>query len=375
MSEKVLFVDDEPSVLDGIRRQLRKLVELETAVGGEEGLAKLQESGPFAVVVADMRMPRMNGAEFLSKVRELSPDTMRVILSGQADLESTIAAVNSGRIYRFLTKPCPAEELWETVKAGMDQYRLINVERELLDKTLSGAVNMLTEILGITNPAAFSRASRVRRYAESMGSALGLDNNWEFKLATMLSQIGCITLPGDTLAKVYAGQALSSEETRLYDGHPDIAGRLLVSIPRLEGVAEMIKGQCQAAVTTLPDDCGQWPPQVLGAQVLRTAAEFDRLIGSGVKREDALRKLQPGTAQLIAAALAQVSITREEAQTKSVKVGQLVIGMLLDEDLVTTNGMRLMPKGQEITQSTITRLHAIAQGVGIVEPFRVTVFV
>lgn len=376
MSEKVLFVDDEPSVLDGIRRQLRKVADMATATGGEEGLQLVRESGPFAVVVADMRMPKMNGAEFLSKVRELSPDTVRVILSGQADLESTIAAVNSGRIFRFLTKPCPAEELWETVKAGIDQYRLINVERDLLEKTLSGAVTMLTEILGITNPAAFGRASRIRRYAESMGDALGLQNDWQFRLAAMLSQIGCITLPADTLAKIYAGQALSSEEKRLNEGHPEIAGRLLASIPRLDGVAAMIRGQCQAADTTaLPGDCAQWPPEVLGAQILRIAAEFDRLTGSGVKREDVLRKLAQGTAPQIATAMAAVPVAREEVQNKLVKVGQLVIGMILDEDLMSTNGIRLIPRGQEITQSTITRLRGVAEGVGIVEPFRVNVFV
>ena len=126
MSERILFVDDEPNLLDGIRRTLRKHGGLQTATSGAEGLRLLNEAGPFALVVSDMRMPLMNGAKFLAKVRELAPDTVRMILSGQSDLQATIAAVNDGDIYRFLNKPCPAEQLWSAVEDGLKQYRLLS---------------------------------------------------------------------------------------------------------------------------------------------------------------------------------------------------------------------------------------------------------
>src|SRR5208282_5972980 len=100
MSERVLFVDDEPQVLEGIQRSLRKQVAIHTATSGAEGLRLLSEMGPFAVVVSDMRMPIMSGAQFLARVREQTPDTVRMILSGHADLAATIAAVNEGHIYR-----------------------------------------------------------------------------------------------------------------------------------------------------------------------------------------------------------------------------------------------------------------------------------
>src|SRR3984957_7872120 len=102
MSERILFVDDEPNVLEGIKSLLRKQGSLHMATSGADGLRVLREEGPFALVVSDMRMPVMNGAQFLAKVREQSPDTVRMILSGQSDLPATIAAVNEGRIYRFL---------------------------------------------------------------------------------------------------------------------------------------------------------------------------------------------------------------------------------------------------------------------------------
>jgi DNA-binding NtrC family response regulator len=96
MTERVLFVDDEPNVLEAIQRTLRKHVDLQTASSGAAGLRVLNETGPFALVISDMRMPSMNGAQFLAKVREKSPDTVRMILSGQADLQATIDAVTLG---------------------------------------------------------------------------------------------------------------------------------------------------------------------------------------------------------------------------------------------------------------------------------------
>ena len=102
---KVLFVDDEPHLLAAIQRALRNHFEVFTAVGGTEGLGVLQTAGPFPVVLSDMRMPEMSGVQFLGKVRELYPDTVRMIFSGQADLPATIAAVNEGNIFRFLSRP------------------------------------------------------------------------------------------------------------------------------------------------------------------------------------------------------------------------------------------------------------------------------
>jgi response regulator RpfG family c-di-GMP phosphodiesterase len=195
MSERVLFVDDEPQVLEGIQRSLRKQVDLCTAPGGAQGLVLLREAGPFALVVADMRMPVMNGAQFLAKVREQSPDTVRMILSGQADLPATIAAVNEGHIYRFLSKPCPAEQLLGAVADGLKQHRMITAERVLLEQTLSGAVKMLIEILGMVSPAASSRAARLQRYVLELAEALAAPVQWQWGLAAQLSQIGCVTLP------------------------------------------------------------------------------------------------------------------------------------------------------------------------------------
>jgi DNA-binding NtrC family response regulator len=125
MSEKILFVDDEPSVLQGYQRLLRQdFKEIETAVGGVEALDKLTVSGPYAVLVADMRMPEMDGAQLLAKVMVKFPEMIRIMLTGNLDIQTAVRAVNEGSIFRFLTKPCDKETLINTLNAALIHYRL-----------------------------------------------------------------------------------------------------------------------------------------------------------------------------------------------------------------------------------------------------------
>jgi len=144
---RVLCVDDEPNVLEGLRRQLCRHFTVATAGGGVAGLEVIERDGPFAVVVSDMRMPGMDGAAFLNRVRERVPDTVRVLLTGRADLDAAVAAVNKGNIFRFLMKPCPSEVLIATLEASAAQYRLVTAERALLEQVLQGSIKALTCIV------------------------------------------------------------------------------------------------------------------------------------------------------------------------------------------------------------------------------------
>ncbi len=377
MSERVLFVDDEPNVLEGIARALRKQVDLNTAPSGAEGLRVLAEAGPFALVVSDMQMPSMNGAQFLARVREQSPDAVRMILSGQSDLAATIAAVNEGHIYRFLSKPCPADQLLVAIKDGLNQHRLLTAEKVLLEQTLSGCVTMLIEILGMVSPAASSRASRLQRYTVSLATALKLPDRWQWGLAAFVSQIGCVALPSGLLSKVEAGQTLNEEESRLHESHPDVAGKLLATIPRLEDVAEIVTAQFGSlSFAGQPEDIRQWDVRSLGRLLLRTAIEFDCRTLSGLSREaavDGVRASKLGIPESIIAALRGVPPASQERVAKQVRLKDLSPGMILDEELVSPKGIRLVPAGQEVTRSLIVRLSSIAGGVGVAEPFRVLV--
>ena len=119
MSTKILCVDDEENVLTGLQRSLRKQFQVDVAVGGTAGLRQIEQSGPYAVVIADMQMPEMNGVEFLKRVEARHPDTVRVMLTGNADQKTAMDAVNEGHVFRFLNKPCQPDLLAATLQAAV----------------------------------------------------------------------------------------------------------------------------------------------------------------------------------------------------------------------------------------------------------------
>ena len=210
MAEKVLLVDDDNNILDGYRRSLSRDFLMETALGGEQALKLVADSGPYAVVVSDMRMPGMDGIQLLTKIKTQSPDTIRVMLTGNADMDTAIDAINEGSIFRFLNKPCSKETMAKTLTAALVQYRMVIAEKQLLEQTLSGSIQVLTEVLSLVNPAAFSRAERARRYIHHVVTSMKLGNLWQHEVAAMMSQLGCVTLPSETIEAVYAGQKLSA---------------------------------------------------------------------------------------------------------------------------------------------------------------------
>ncbi len=126
---RVLCVDDEPNVLAAMERTLFGEFDVVVAPSGQAGLDAIRWGDRFAVIMSDMRMPNMDGATFLAKARELSPDSVRLLLTGQADVTSSIAAINKGAIFRYLCKPCPKEELIATLNDAVRQYRLVCAEK------------------------------------------------------------------------------------------------------------------------------------------------------------------------------------------------------------------------------------------------------
>ena len=120
MPEKILMVDDEDAVLVGYQRMFRNEFQIETAPGGAAALAALEATGPYAVVVSDMRMPEMDGAKFLTKVKVFAPDTIRIMLTGDADVRSAVTAVNEGSIFRFLTKALQQRHASQGLDCGID---------------------------------------------------------------------------------------------------------------------------------------------------------------------------------------------------------------------------------------------------------------
>ncbi len=373
---RVLLVDDEPDLVATYAELLESMCEVETADGPERGLERIRMSGPFALVISDLNMPVMNGIEFLARVRALSPDTVRVMLTGCADITAAKDAVNQGSVFRFLTKPCPFEELVGTVEASLAQFAIQQAERELLEKTLAGSVRILTEILSLVNPGAFGRAFRIRRTIRHLADRLEVQEKWQYELAGLLSQIGCVTFSPETLQKVWAGQSLTSQEQAMVASHPDAGAALLENIPRLERVARMIARQdvdSGSEKRNTPED----PDVVLGGEMLRLALALDRKMATGLPFSQALASLRRQTGNQhpgrLLAALDDLVVENVPPVVRTVMLHQLDTSMVLDEDVRARNGLLIVCKGHEVTVPVILRLRAFAAGAGVIEPIRVVV--
>ena len=155
MNDKILLVDDDAMILSGLKRQLRNQFNIETALNGEEALKMVGENGPYAVVISDFHMPGINGIELLSRLKENDPDTVRMMLTGSDDMPIAIEAVNKGKIFQFHPKPCPANILSESIKAGIEEYRKITANNSQLDKvkiSLASASEMQKNLMPKSDP-------------------------------------------------------------------------------------------------------------------------------------------------------------------------------------------------------------------------------
>src|SRR6202043_2998208 len=205
----VLCVDDEPRVVDGLALHLRRDYQVLTANGALSALQVLEDHGAPAVILSDMRMPGMDGATFLKRVKHLHPETTRILLTGDPGRDVAMAAVNEGQIFRYLTKPCAPDQLRAAIEAGVVHHRLLVAEKVLLQETLIGCIRALIDILAITNPVAFGRATRVKRLAADLAAAIGTKGFWQLEAAAMLSQIGYVSLPTELVEKLYCGKRMT----------------------------------------------------------------------------------------------------------------------------------------------------------------------
>jgi len=374
---KVLCVDDEPQVLEGLSLQLRRGYEVHTATSGEQGLAKLQESGPFAVVLSDMRMPMMDGAAFLARVRQQAPDTVRMLLTGKTDMKAAIAAVNEGQIFRFLTKPCPPEQLHQSFEAAAKQYSLVTAERVLLEQTLHGSIKTLTEVLSMTSPLAFGRASRIRQIVHDLAVELGLASRWQVEVAAMLSQLGTITVPETVIKKHFCGEGLSDNERAMIARAPAVTEALLANIPRLETVREILAcytkpARRASAVGGAPasgeDEVGMF------ASLLRIAVDYDELESRGMPAQTVLDTMRgrEGTYNPVAlqAFIGLKGSAAASQEVQEIPLHALRIGMILAEDMSATTGLLLVTRGFEVTGSFLERARNFRSGY-VREPLRV----
>jgi response regulator RpfG family c-di-GMP phosphodiesterase len=376
MNQNILCIDDDPVALLGFRRDLKGRFTVVTAPSGEEGLKVLTEQGPFGVLVADMMMPGMNGVEVLAQAQNLAPDTVRIMLTGDEDKRTAIEAINEGRIFRFLTKPCAQDRLIATIEAGARLYQLVTAERELLEKTLNGSVKMLTELLAAGDPKAFGRGERLRDYVRTAAPFLKLSETWDVEMAAMLAQIGQVTIPPTILQKVQGGFSLNEAERTVLARVPEIGFKLLSSIPRLEPAAQIVFFQNKNFDGSgFPNNSTHGEQIPKGARILRVLSDLLNLEEKGFTKESGLLEMRKSWQFYDNWVLDGVTEAFKKVQAPSigraVSLKELRVGQELTSAVETRDGRLIAGPGTKISQTVLERFQNFAELSGIKEPINV----
>lgn len=381
MSNKILCIDDDANVLTGIQRNLRKQFDIDTAVGALAALKLIEKECPYAVIVADMQMPGMNGVEFLNIARQKYPDTVRIMLTGNADQRTATDAVNRGHIFQFLNKPCPPDKLADVLTDGIKQYRLITAERELLENTLNGSVKVLMEILSLSDPVSFGRAQLVRDQARGVAKLLQVASTWELELAAMLCPIGYVSLPAELNQKARVGLDLTGPEKDALDRVPQVGCNLLANIPRLQSVARIVLYQNKNFDGTgFPADAAKGEEIPIESRIIRVLSDLANLESKKSARFKGMEHLreQKGcydpTVMDAVARFFELDVNAATATQQTplaLDVVDLHAGQVLTADIRTNQDVLIVAAGTKITPLLLERLRNFASLEGLKLPIYV----
>lgn len=378
MNRRILLVDDDALVLSGYHRSLRNRFSLDIALGGEEALTHIRNHGPPAVLVADMQMPGMSGLDLLMKVEKMAPDTVRMMLTGNADQKTAVDAVNQGRVFRFLTKPCPTESFVLALAAGLEQHALAVSERELLEQTLNGTIRLLADALSSLYPEAFGRGEILRDYVRTYVEYYQFKQSWDLEAAALLSPIGYLTMPASLIEKCRDNQPLTPVEWGLLERLPEIGANLLSHIPRFESVSSIVRYQSKRYDGQgCPTDAVAGEDLPVGARILKVLHDLSVIESQFGSKEQALNRMKEQTGVYDPAVLNSVFAcfdvypqkpTTAQSVIRPHAVHDLRVGQILAASVVTPEGLQVIASGTELTNVILHRLRNFAKLNPVQEP-------
>jgi putative nucleotidyltransferase with HDIG domain len=408
----LLFVDDEASILASLRRLFRPHgYRILIASGGAEGL-KVLESEKVDLVVSDMRMPEMDGAQFLEQVRDRWPDVVRILLTGYADISSTIAAINRGEIYRYIAKPWDDNEIVLTVRDALERQRLAienerltdltrkqneelkalnaSLEQKVAERTVQlrqtlssletahralnrgfmASVRIFSGLMELRGGRLGGHSRRVAEHARAVAQRLGCNeqDSQNVLLAALLHDIGKIGLSDELIARPF--NQLSGEARAEVMKHPQTGYNILMGVDQLHEAARLVRHHHECY------DGSGYPDRLtgiaipLGARILAAANEYDALqLGTLTQRslspaealaflvENRGRRYDPTVVDAFSRLLAET--TSQAAVERPLRPDQLEPGMVLSRDLMHEDGYLLLARDHTLDAGVIKELRRI----------------
>lgn len=377
MSVRILIVDaDEVAVL-GHTRALRGLAEVESVATGDAALAALAARGPFAAIVTDLELHDMTGIALLAEAKKRAPGAARIVVSAVEDPKAIAEAVNVGGAFRFFSKPCRPEALLGAVRDAVLEQQRSRRDREVHEQVNSGIVQILTGALLGTEPENSLPGVRMRDRARQAGQASKLPFTADLEMAALLMRLALATVPKHVREKIHVHERLAQEETDLIARIPEVCASVIDHIPRLAGVAEIIRHDGRADDAAGPKRAASREDVPLAARILRALFDLELLETSGLPPPAALLRMQHEQGRYDAAVLKtfeRLFVVRQlysEAEMQERNVEDLISGMILATDAMSTEGVALVSAGTPLTPVLIDRLRNFAELGEVVEPIYV----
>ena len=396
---RVLIVDDEEIVLIALRETLLRAGYLVSTANDPLPALEMMQTQQFAVIISDQQMPSMTGLDFLTKAKTLQPDASRMLITAVLSLDTVIDAINRGEIYRFIIKPWLREELLVTVQNAVQRFELLtrnnvlqattlamnekltqlNRELELqlargneqneqlshlneaLERNLSRSIELCVQTMQTFYPTLGNQARRAFEVCRSMAEVLNLppDQKQILEISAWLHDIGLIGVPRQLIRKWQSEpQTLDEAERLLIEHHPILGQELAGFVHHLEGVGMIIRAHHERF------DGQGYPDNLMGtnvpwlARLLAVAVAFAE---STLDLEDAIQavRLGSGTAydpeaiRVFVRAIPKAAVPRKE---REVLLSELAPGMVLAKGIYTSNGLLLIPEGQQLSAPYIDKL-------------------
>lgn len=414
---RLLAVDDESNILAALRRLFRTQgYELLTADSGKAALALLEQE-PVDLVISDMRMPEMNGAQFLTEVKRRWPDTIRILLTGYAEISSTIEAINKAQIHRYIAKPWDEQDLLDTLRQALEVKRLqrdnatldsqlqrrneelsvlnaslenkvqertlaleqamllVEEANEQLKKSFLTSIRVFSNLIELREGKLAGHGRRVTELSRQVGKKLGLTEAelQDLTIASLLHDVGKLGLPDGLLDKPFA--SLTPEERTLYIKHPIKGQTALMALDSLEQAAAIIRSHHERH-----DGLG-YPEQLsgesipLGARILALVNDYDGLLNGTLlprkfTRDEAMKAIRDGSGRRYHPTVVEAfqSIEDEpvadDATEACISSMSLEIGMVLARDLLSPAGTLLLAHDYVLTQRAIDRIQQFEEVEG-----------
>ena len=396
---RILIVDDEEIVLVALRETLvRAGYQVSTAKDPLPALEILQTE-KFAVIISDQQMPSMTGLDFLTKAKQMQPDASRMLITAVLSLDTVIDAINRGEIYRFIIKPWLREELLVTVQNAVQRYELLcrnsvlqattlamnekltqlNKQLELqvarvaeqneqlsrlneaLEQNLNRSVELCMQTMQTFYPTLGNQARRAYEVCHSMAEVLNMapEQQQILEMSAWLHDIGLIGVPRHIIRKWQQEPAeLDDAERALIEHHPILGQELAAFVHHLEGVGALIRSHHErfdglGYPDKLSGEKIAWPARLLAVAVAFAESRFDQEEAVQSIRLATGTAFDPEAVRVFVRAIPKASVPRKE---KEVLLSELTPGMILARGIYTSNGLLLIPEGQQLSEPYIDKL-------------------